>query len=62
MTDLRAMAALVGRGEDLSRLADDYVVDTAPLSTVLGWHSPVTLEEALRRSVRAQRADAESAR
>lgn len=59
---LRAMAALVGRGEDLARLADDYVVDTAPLSTVLGWHSPVTLEEALRRSVRAPRADAESAR
>jgi nucleoside-diphosphate-sugar epimerase len=48
---LRAMAALVGRSDDLSRLADDFVVDTSPLSTVLGWHSPVAIEEALRRSV-----------
>ncbi len=50
---LRAMASLVRRSDDLSRLADDYVVDTAPLSSVLGWHSPVTIEEALRRSVQA---------
>jgi nucleoside-diphosphate-sugar epimerase len=49
---LRAMASLVRRSDDLSRLADDYVVDTGPLSTLLGWHPPVTIEEALRRSVR----------
>jgi nucleoside-diphosphate-sugar epimerase len=48
---LRAMASFAGRREDLSRLADDYVVDTAPLSTILEWRSPVTIEEALRRSV-----------
>jgi len=48
---LRAMASLVGRSDDLSRLAHDYVVDTAPLASVLGWRSRVPIEEALRRSV-----------
>jgi len=48
---LRTMASLLGRSEDLSRLADDYVVDTTPLASVLGWRSPIAIEEALRRSV-----------
>ena len=48
---LRAAARLAGRGDDLSRLADSYVVDTDPLATVLGWRPPVAIEEALRRSV-----------
>ncbi|MFL5618868.1 MAG: NAD-dependent epimerase/dehydratase family protein [Gemmatimonadaceae bacterium] len=52
---LRTMAALVRRSEDLSRLADDYVVDTTPLASVLGWRSPVSIEEALRRSVTVER-------
>jgi nucleoside-diphosphate-sugar epimerase len=48
---LRPLAALVGRADDLSRLADDFVVDTAPLSAVLDWRSPIAIDEALRRSV-----------
>jgi nucleoside-diphosphate-sugar epimerase len=48
---LRAVASLSGRADDLSRLADDFVVDTTPLSSVLEWRSPVPIEEALRRSV-----------
>ena len=48
---LRRLASLVGRSEDLSRLADDFVVDTTPLSSLLAWRSPIAIEEALRRSV-----------
>jgi UDP-glucose 4-epimerase len=48
---LTAVARLFGQTSDISRLADDYVVDTAPLAQLLGWHSPVPLNEALRRSV-----------
>jgi nucleoside-diphosphate-sugar epimerase len=48
---LRAAARLLGRADDLSRLADSYVVDTDPLVSALGWRPPVDLQEALRRSV-----------
>ena len=53
---LRAAAFLTGRTDDLSRLADSYVVDTEPLTNVLGWRPPVAIEEALRRSVDRVRA------
>lgn len=48
---MRAGARLAGRADDLSRLADSYVVDTAPLERALGWRPPVAIDEALRRSV-----------
>jgi UDP-glucose 4-epimerase len=48
---LRVAARLLGRGDDISRLADSYVVDTEPLASLLGWRPPVAIDEALRRSV-----------
>jgi nucleoside-diphosphate-sugar epimerase len=52
---LRAVAALAGRSEELSRLVDDMAVDASRMRTDLGWDPPFTLEQGLGRSVAGRR-------
>lgn len=48
---LRAGAHLLGRGAEVKRLCGSLVVDSSPARTMLGWSPPVSVDEALRRTV-----------
>jgi nucleoside-diphosphate-sugar epimerase len=48
---LRLGGALMGRGEDVARLLDDFVVDASRIAQILGWTPPVPLDLGLARAV-----------
>jgi UDP-N-acetyl-alpha-D-quinovosamine dehydrogenase len=48
---LHLAGALLGKGADVRRLCDSLTVDIAPTRQQLGWSPPVSLEEALARTV-----------
>jgi len=48
---LRLCAALVGRRAEIARLSDSLVIDIAQTRADLGWSPPVTVDEALLRTV-----------
>lgn len=47
---LRLAGALVGRGDEISRLLDDMAVDSSRIREELGWTPPFTVDEGLARS------------
>lgn len=48
---LRAGATLLGMEGEVQRLCGNLQVDISKARSVLGWHPPVTVDEALRRAV-----------
>jgi len=54
---LRLGGALVGRGDDVVRLLDDFVVDASHIGRTLGWTPPVPLDRGLARAVAARGAE-----
>jgi len=48
---LRAAGTLIGRADEVARMLDDMAVDSSRIRRELGWKPPVTLDEALARSV-----------
>jgi nucleoside-diphosphate-sugar epimerase len=53
---LKAAAALLGKSDAMQRLCGNLQVDISKARRLLGWVSPVSVEEGLRRAV-AGRAD-----
>lgn len=49
---LRAGATLLGMEGEVQRLCGNLQVDISKARNILGWHPPVTVDEALRRAVR----------
>jgi UDP-4-keto-D-QuiNAc 4-reductase len=48
---LRALGALTGKGAEVRRLCGSLVLDTARTRSELGWTPPLTMEQALERTV-----------
>jgi nucleoside-diphosphate-sugar epimerase len=48
---LRLAGDLLGRGADVRRLCDSLTVDIAPTRELLGWSPPLSMDEALARTV-----------
>jgi nucleoside-diphosphate-sugar epimerase len=48
---LRLAGDLLGRGADVRRLCDSLTVDIAPTRELLGWSPPLSMHEALARTV-----------
>lgn len=48
---LRLAGNLLGRGADVQRLCDSLTVDIAPTRELLGWSPPLSMDEALARTV-----------
>jgi nucleoside-diphosphate-sugar epimerase len=48
---LRLVGGLLGKGAEMRRLCDSLTVDITPTRTQLGWSPPMSLEEALARTV-----------
>ena len=48
---LRLAGTLAGRSDDVARLLDDLVVDSARIRTALAWHPPYTLDQGLAGSL-----------
>ena len=49
---LRALAALVGKGDTFDKLAASLQVDAAETFEALGWQPPVRLRDGLRETAR----------
>jgi UDP-glucose 4-epimerase len=56
-TLLRFGGALVGRRDDVTRLLDDLVVDSARIRAQLGWTPPYTLDQGLAETATRLGAD-----
>jgi nucleoside-diphosphate-sugar epimerase len=52
---LRLAGSSLGWGDEVGRLLDDMVVDSARIRAELGWRPPFTLDEGLAQSVRGPR-------
>jgi nucleoside-diphosphate-sugar epimerase len=48
---LKAAARLFGRGAEIDRLCDSFVLDAAPARDILGWKPLLSVDEGLRRTV-----------
>ena len=48
---LKALAAVVGKQEEVRRLCGSLQVDIEKTKTVLGWQPPVSVEEGIQRTV-----------
>jgi len=48
---LRIAAALLGRGDIAQRICGSLQIDISPTRNILGWEPPVTVDEALRKTV-----------
>jgi nucleoside-diphosphate-sugar epimerase len=55
---LRAAAQLLGKGPEMRRLCGSLTVDTAPTREQLGWSPPLSMDEALARTVKWYRSTA----
>ena len=53
---LRLAGKLLGRGAEVQRLCDSLTVDIAPTRELLGWSPPLSVDEALARTVSWYRA------
>jgi nucleoside-diphosphate-sugar epimerase len=44
---LRGLAALAGRGAEVARLCDSFILDSSPARETLGWQAPMSLDAGL---------------
>jgi len=51
---LQAGASLLGKGDAVQRLCGNLQVDISKARSLLGWVPPVSVEEGLRRAMRAR--------
>jgi len=58
VTLLKAIAAVLGRSREVSRLCDSLVVSSETAQTLLGWHAEVPIRDELRELGAAARTDA----
>jgi len=49
---LKALCKIIGKSEELEKLAGSLVVDSSKIRNLLGWKPPFTLEEGIRETVR----------
>src|SRR6185295_2199271 len=50
---LRAIATLLGRGRDVTRISSSLLIDARETRELLGWRSPVSIQEELAAVGRA---------
>ena len=49
---LKALCEIIGKSEELEKLAGSLVVDSSKIRNLLGWRAPFTLEEGIRETVK----------
>ncbi|MDP3791572.1 MAG: NAD-dependent epimerase/dehydratase family protein [Candidatus Omnitrophota bacterium] len=52
---LKALSKIIGRNEELEKLAGALTVDSGKISNLLGWKPPFTMEEGISRTIKGSR-------